>query len=264
MASSSTTEPWSELFVNITIPNVTEMFLDYLMDDTVQPCEVHEVIPLRMVNRGLRDVVDNYEPVWHCFDQEQPLLMPTLLGHVHNIERLLAKGADVSHHGEQHSRWDKEWCHPPNPLQLAARYGILSSAKILIENGADLTPGKKYHHWEDSGFLNEGFDMEDFTVLNDPMQFAAAHGHIPLIELFLENGVDINAKDAKGQSPLFAACRRGTKETVKWLMEKGADVTADWTNCILQVGDRGWKDVEEVMWDERARAKRPAKRQRMY
>ncbi len=89
MASSRTTEPWSELFgPNITIPRVTENILDYLMDPTVLPGELYDLMPLRLVNKSLRDIVDNYEPVWHCFDYEQPLLMPTLLGHVHNIERL--------------------------------------------------------------------------------------------------------------------------------------------------------------------------------
>merc|ERR1712111_40935 len=55
-----------------------------------------------------------------------------------------------------------------------------------------------------------------------------------------EKGVDIDTKDAKGQTPLFAACEEGTKETVKWLIDRGADPDAsakseraggDWTDC---------------------------------
>merc|ERR1711862_158351 len=95
---------------------------------------------------GLKNIVDNYEPVWHCFDAEQPLLMPTMFGHGHNIERLLAKGAEIDKYGEE-DRWTwalgVEWVAPPNPLILAAYYGILDSAKTLVERGADLTPGKK-------------------------------------------------------------------------------------------------------------------------
>lgn len=277
MASNRTSEPWTELFVNITIPQVTEMILDYLMDPTVQPGELHDLLPLRLVNKSLRDIIDKYEPVWHCFDHEQPLLMPTLLGHAHNIERLLAKGADVNKHGEEDSGWEYKWEHPPNPLQLAARYGILNSAKVLIENGADMTPGKKYQKEKENYNMRDSSDEEEISdgeddfceLLNDPMQIAAAHGHIPLIELFLEKGVDINSKDAKGQTPLFAACEgRNSKEAALWLIERGADVfasaesdQADWTNCMTMALDReGWEDVYKAMGQARARAPKKNKK----
>jgi len=276
MASSRTTEPWSELFgPNITIPRVTENILDYLMDPTVLPGELYDLMPLRLVNKSLRDIVDNYEPVWHCFDDEQPLLMPTLFGHVHNIERLLAKGADVNKRGEE-TRWHYlDWARSPTPLQLAARYGVLSSAKMLVENGADMTPGKKYeqqkenYNTHDSSDEEEIEDEDDFhDTLNDPMQLAAEHGHIPLIEFFLENGVDINAKDARGHTPLFAACEGASKESAMWLIERGADVfasaqsnDAEWTECMTMAFDiSGWKDVYEAMWQAGAKAaKKPRK-----
>jgi len=65
-------------------------------------------------------------------------------------------------------------------------------------------------------------------MLNDPLQLAAALGHIPLIELFLEKGVDIDDKDAKRRIPLFAACEGGSKKAAMWLIERGADV---WTSA---------------------------------
>jgi len=281
MASSRTTEPWSELFVNITIPRVTEIILDYLMDPTVLPGELHDLMPLRLVNKSLRDIIDNYEPVWHCFDDEQPLLMPTLFGHVHNIERLLAKGADVNKPGEE-SRWEVDWARPPTPLQLAARYGVLSSAKMLVENGADMTPGKKYEQQKENYNTHDSSDEEEIEdeelrkildndfheTLNDPLQLAAEHGHIPLIEFFLENGVDINAKDARGHTPLFAACEGALKESAMWLIERGADVfasaesnDAEWTDCMTMAFDMvGWKDVYKAMRQAGARAaKKPRK-----
>lgn len=70
-------------------------------------------------------------------------MKPALLGNVNTIERLLGQGADIHKHGEEDSaRWLVDWFKPPNPLHLAVRYGVLSSAEVLIENGAELTPGK--------------------------------------------------------------------------------------------------------------------------
>lgn len=285
MASSKNTQPWTELFVNITIPHVTEKILDYLMDPTAQPGELYDLMPLRLVNKSLRNLIDNYEPVWNCFDYEQPLLMPTLLGSAINIERLLAKGSNVNKHGEE-DRWLEfglDWVSPPNPLQLAARYGILSTAKILVENGADLTPGKKYRNKKETYKMYDSSDDEeieddddgDFNeILNDPFQLAAEHGHIPLLEFFLEKGVDINVKDARGHTPLFAACEGGSKESAMWLIERGADVyasaqsdDAEWTNCMdmaLALHEYGmpteWKDVYTAMCGASARAaKKPRK-----
>jgi len=269
--------------------DIATFILDYLMcphDDVSTYLE--DVMTLRLVSKGLKNIVDNYEPLWHCFDKEQPLLLPTLFGNANNIELLLAMGADINKHGS--SRWNFLDCWGlsvgPNPLQLAARFGALSGAEILIENGADLTPGEKYlsnGDWkqrkeavafqmvpEDELVVDEKHDSNDedetsdedesnyeeteedltfYEMLNDPMQIAAQFGHIPLIELFLEKGVDINAKDAKGQTPLFAACEEGPKETVKWLVERGADTDAsakseyaDWTDCATLVACRESED----------------------
>lgn len=129
--------------------DIAEFILDYLMTPHDDMLLMDDVMTLRLVSKGLKNIVDNYEPVWYCFDKEQPLLMPTLLGNANAIELLLAKGADINKHGSP--RWDflDCWSKLPNPLQLAARYGTLSGAKILIENGADMTPGEKYQKNDD-------------------------------------------------------------------------------------------------------------------
>ena len=54
------------------------------------------VLPLRLVCRDLKNIVDNYEKVWYGFDWEQPLLYPTIICRIDIIERLLAKGVKVN------------------------------------------------------------------------------------------------------------------------------------------------------------------------
>jgi len=293
---------------NVKFQDIAKIILDYLMKPSDSFLFMEDVMTLRLVSKGLKNIVDNHEPVWYCFDKEQPLLMPTLLGNANAIELLLAKGADINKHGS--ARWmdidDTMGLNvkPPNPLQLAARYGALTGAKILIENGADLTPGEKYQdneYWkkrkeqealdekrkeelkelapleekngrfdkDESSDEEESDGTEDddnnpfHEMLNDPMQIAALFGHIQLIELFLEKGVDIDAKDAKGQTALFAACEEGTKETVTWLIERGADTDAsakcefaNWINCKELVAWRestSWltrRDYEKMYADD--------------
>jgi len=270
MEEKVTDKPWSDLFVSC--PHVTEKILDYLMDADCCPGEFHDLMPLRLVSKGLKSIVDNYEPLWECFDHEQPLNMPVMFGNVAGIERLLAKGVDINKQGEE-DRWiySLNEMYAPNPLLLAAKYGIMSSAKTLVDNGADLTPGKKYQkekekygssdaeesedEEQDSEWKqwNDWFDSSDLN--NDPMQVAAANGHISMIEYFLGKGVDIDAKDAKGQTALFAACDQGSKEAALWLIEKGADVhveagsdDCEWIDLFTMVFDiGGWEDVYRVM-----------------
>jgi len=57
------------------------------------------VLPLRLVCKDLKKFVDNYEKFWEGLDEDQPLLYPTLIGHVGIIQRLLAEGVDVNKRG---------------------------------------------------------------------------------------------------------------------------------------------------------------------
>jgi len=241
------------------------MILDYLMDPSEIPGEFDNLKPLRLVSKGLKKVVDNYEPVWRCFDLEQPLLMPTMCGNVEKIEELLAKGADINKHGEKEDYHWEGWIYPPNPLLLAARYGLLASAKILVEKGADLTPGQKY---QDNSDETDTEDPDEDYQESDPMQLAAAHGHIRLMELFLEKGAKIDSKDAKGHTALFAACEKGPKEAALWLIERGANVSVAAESsyvrgkitCLANASNReGWGDVVRAMKEAASAKKAPKK-----
>lgn len=58
------------------------------------------------------------------------------------------------------------------------------------------------------------------------LHHAARKGHTGITPLLLDEGADIEAKDAHGFTPLHHACDGGHEEAAKLLAEEGADVTA--------------------------------------
>ena len=60
-----------------------------------------------------------------------------------------------------------------------------------------------------------------------PLHSAAINGHKEIAELLIANGADVNAKDDKfGMTPLHPAALNGHKEIAELLIAKGADVNA--------------------------------------
>ena len=46
---------------------------------------------------------------------------------------------------------------------------------------------------------------------------------LSLLTLFLEDGVDVNATDSRGETALMAAAIGNTPDVVQWLLDHGAD-----------------------------------------
>ena len=52
-------------------------------------------------------------------------------------------------------------------------------------------------------------------------------GWLPAVKYLVEElGADVNARDAAGETPLHNAAARGDNELIKYLVSKGASVTA--------------------------------------
>lgn len=89
-----------------------------------------------------------------------------------------------------------------SPLMIASLKGQLEVARKLIERGADVNkPG-----WA-------------------PLHYAATNGHLPVMELLLEQNAYIDAASPNGSTPLMMAAHYGTPAAVKLLLEAGADPT---------------------------------------
>ena len=94
---------------------------------------------------------------------------------------------------------------PAEKLHRAAAAGDLERARELIREGADL----------------DAFDDIGYT----PLHHAAKNQHVALIELLLDAGADINAREEETNSDtaVSVAAADSSPEVVKLLLERGAD-----------------------------------------
>jgi len=91
-------------------------------------------------------------------------------------------------------------------LHLATRYGHVDVAKLLIQNGADVNAVDKY----------------DWTSLH----LATRYGHVDVAKLLIQSGADVNAVNNDNDTSVHVTASTGNVDVAKLLIQKGADVNA--------------------------------------
>ena len=149
---------------------------------------------------------------------------------------LISKGAPIN---------CKDWLGNI-PLHLAAKIGEASVVEMLISKGADIKAKNKYS-WPplffaanrkvlnllmENGASLKGLDLNapDPTG-RTPLYAALAEGRVELAELLIEHGAylgkaDLNRKNKEGKTPLHFAVEKGSMKVIKYLLEHGADINA--------------------------------------
>lgn len=121
-------------------------------------------------------------------------------------------------------------------LPDAATYGVHLEMSDLPQVGA---------------WLDAGLDP-DFTAdrIGTGLMFAAWYGDIPMMELLLARGADVNNANALGESALMHAAWRGKLEAVKWLVAKGARVNNEplrWSALHYAVFAGHWEVANHLL-----------------
>jgi ankyrin repeat protein len=116
-------------------------------------------------------------------------------------KQLLDQGADVNFAKHNLNGWP--------PLFWAAKFGPPKLYFLLIDRGANIIVGEN-----------------QVTLLHASL--CGAKESLPIIKHVLSLGIDINAQDGDGQTPLHWACKEDTAESraqIQYLIANGASLT---------------------------------------
>jgi hypothetical protein len=115
------------------------------------------------------------------------------------------------------------------PLREAAKLNRLEIAELLLHNGAD--PKAALYAAASAGhlqmielFVENGLELGQ-DVEDHSMTIAAFEGHKDVVVYLLANGLDVNARGFEGRTALYSAAMCGHVEVVRVLLAAGADLT---------------------------------------
>ncbi|CAG2221847.1 ANKRD50 [Mytilus edulis] len=73
-------------------------------------------------------------------------------------------------------------------------------------------------------FITVGADIDSQIGFYTPLTAACHDGHLPIVEILLETGSNINKTNTHGETPLYTACFEGHHSLVNCLIDKEADI----------------------------------------
>ena len=152
---------------------------------------------------------------------ETLLMTAARSGTAKGVRFLVMAGADVN--AAENSR-------EQTALMWAAAQGHAEVVQVLIESGADLNahsrvrPMLMYTDATNGGAFDQGV-MENLGGFS-PLLFAARQGDVDIARLLINAGADIDGVAGNGTSPLVVATHSGHSELARFLLEQGADANA--------------------------------------
>lgn len=121
------------------------------------------------------------------------------------------------------------------PLHYAALYGSTDAVRILLERGADVKARNKseatpliygaYNFDKARVLVEKGSDVNARSTSGmTPLLIAASvHGNTATVRYLLDKGADLKAEGPQGADALQTAALKGDVEMVRLLLQKGAD-----------------------------------------
>lgn len=118
--------------------------------------------------------------------------------------------------------------HGTTSLQLAARYGHLSTARFLIDRGVDMDVG----------------NLKKETAI----YWAARNGHAPIVQLLVERGADVSIEDFEGWTPLDWATIGENVEIANLLLELHPE-SDDKNKALILAAEAGAHTIVQALLD---------------
>ena len=180
-------------------------------------------------------------------DNTYPLHWAAAHGHLEVVRALLDSGGDVHGVGDVHELdvigWGTVYRGPgDNPAHMDA--GRRELVALLLERGA------RHHIFSAisvgelgliQGLVEQNPDALDRRLSRferglPPLHFAVSRKRYDIVELLIELGADLEAKDASGQTALAVAMLRGDHEAMRRLHTAGATPPVTTTTPSFQAG----------------------------
>ncbi len=138
---------------------------------------------------------------------QTPLMRAVIKVDIVEVRRLIALGADVN------TKSKNDW----TALMYGSQWGLLEIVEVLLNAGADI-----------NAKLENGKNALAIAITSQSFLFdingATIEGHSDVVEVLLKRGANANERNAFGDTALIAAASQGDVETVKHLINAGADV----------------------------------------
>ncbi len=110
------------------------------------------------------------------------------------VSDLIVLGANLDWQDEENYNW--------TPLHVAAGYGRVEIARMLIDAGANV-------------------NVQDADGLT-PLHVAALNGRVEIVRMLIDAGANVNVQDQWDWTPLHWATKNGDIEIVRMLIDAGA------------------------------------------
>ncbi|XP_071954118.1 ankyrin repeat domain-containing protein 17-like [Antedon mediterranea] len=184
-----------------------------------------------------------------------PLMLAAMNGHTAAVELLLDMGSDINAQIETNRN---------TALTLACFQGRTEVVSLLVDRKANvehraktgLTPLMEAASggYADVGrvLIEKGADVNAAPVPSSrdtALTIAADKGHYRFVELLLQYGALVDAKNKKGNSPLWLSCNGGHLEVVQLLVNAKADIDSQdnrKVSCLMAAFRKG--HVKVVKW----------------
>ena len=191
---------------------------------------------------SLREVDVNHQG----FQNRTALHIAVSNGRVNVVEVLIDAGADI----------EAKDVKGLTPLHYACDAGKLEIVQMLVEAGADVRVADNEGETCLNRAANDGrtetvrylASLREADVIRQGFQnrtalhTAVSSGHVNVVEVLIDAGADIEAKNVNGRTLLHYACDAGKLEIVQMLVEAGADVRVADNNghtCLMLAGANG-------------------------
>jgi ankyrin repeat protein len=153
---------------------------------------------------------------------ETALMTCARTGEAHGVRALLARGANVN---------VKEPGHDQTALMWAAAQSHPEAVAALLEAGADVRARSRSYMQTVTSEVTQRAGREElnYTVPrggSTPLLFAARSGDAESVKLLVEGGADVNETMPDGASALVIAAHSGHTRAAMMLLDKGADPDA--------------------------------------